>query len=265
MSSLSAPLLAQVLVATLTISLAANGAAPEKLVPPINPAFKGSSKACYVRLKPRWTEVEFGDHQACRAVLDNLNRFCGAPPQYEQRKLHRATKNLSAPVWVAMEPTEELVKQTWSVVASSKNREAYWASSRDKVMAKVQDGSLRLFKADIGPQIDADQVSDLRGALQTVYKLETLRRFQIPGFNQPLLMFAEHGKETPYKVFDQMSTAANADLWEFRQQWLTIHFDPYHKWFEIGQLSLALPDTEGLVVSPVQCTIQHINDRRGVK
>jgi hypothetical protein len=257
MSRLNASLLAHVLVTTLTISLTVSSATPDKLVPPINPAHKSSSKACYVRLKPRWTEVEFGDHQACRAVLDNLNRFCGAPPQYEQRKLHGATKNLSAPAWVAVEPTEELVKQTWSVVISSKNREAYWASYRDKVMAKVQDGSLRLLKAD--------QVSDLRGALQTVYKLETLRPYQILGFNQPLLMFAEHGKETPYNVFDLMSTAANADLWKFRQQWLTIHFDPYNKWFEIGQLSLALPDTEGLVVSPVQCTIQHINDRRGVK
>ncbi len=261
--NISLPILVMTGVASIC---SANDGPPSSVsLPAAHPAPKPSTAACYVQLKPKWTEVQFGDNQACQAVLDNLNRFCGAPPLYEQRKLHRVTKNLSAPTWVAVEPTEELVKQTWSVVISSKNREAYWARYRDKVMAKVQDGSLRLLKADIDPQINADHASDLRGALQTVYRLETLRPYQDLGFNQPLMMFAEHGKATPYNVFDQMGNAANADLWKFRQRWLTIHFDPYQRWFEVGQLSRSLPDPEDPVVSPIQCTIQHISDRGGVK
>ncbi|MGH9931128.1 MAG: hypothetical protein ACREA9_18115 [Pyrinomonadaceae bacterium] len=226
--------------------------------PRVYPAYELKPGACYVLLKPRWSRgVSSGDYPGCRAVLDNLNKFCDEPPHYDRRKVHPTTRNLREPKWerIDAESHSELLKQTFLAGVLPEYREGRWQHAEKRILSLAASGALHLSKAELG--------GDLRGALETVYMLENTAPSELPEYNQPRLMFSEQDQVTGSPLIRPSSYWGAEDLLRFGAHWYLTGFEPTERQFVVKELTRpqAGPDAP-VSISPV-CTIQHINDRQG--
>ena len=221
-------------------------------------AYPSKPGACYVLLKSNekgLPPVESSENPMCHAVLDNFNMFCNEPPQYERRKLHSTTKDLSGPKWheIEVKSNPELLKQTYGAVSLPQYREERWQFEGEKVRSLGASGVLRLSRAEVS--------ADMRGGRQTVYMLENSQLGDPVGYNQPRLMFSDYERETPSEIFKLITYQAVADLWSFQNTWFLLRYDVDRKWFTVGELYSSRAGSEAPVVVSTICSIQHINDR----
>lgn len=215
---------------------------------------------CYVLLKNQPQEVQSGDYPICLAVLRNLNHFCAGPPQYDRRKTHPSNSELREPAWVPMDPAQnlELVQNTYLAHVLPQYRAALWADEKTRIEALAKSGHLHLKRAHLSN-------GDLRGGAMSVFMLEREPIHEQLGTNQPYLMFARPEETTAATIFPPLALPAAADLWEFRGGYFLVRFDSVQRRFQVRELIRPRPGIDAPVAAPVRCTLQHNNDRQGVK
>ena len=113
-------------------------------------AYESTPEQCYVLLRPLGNSVFSTKASVCMAVLENLNRFCGEPPQFERRRIH-ASSRISGPAWIQIDPLQnfEIVKQTISGEFPPQYREERWRLQEARLRTLAQEGVLQLAKADL--------------------------------------------------------------------------------------------------------------------
>lgn len=126
----------------MTVARVAAAGGEAAFTPPVYTAYELKPGACYVLLKPKWPEVMGGDYPVCRAVLDNLNKFCDEPPQYDRRKVHPTTRNLREPNWerVDAKANLDLVKQTYLATELPEYRDGRWEHAEKRLLYSCGSG-----------------------------------------------------------------------------------------------------------------------------
>lgn len=217
--------------------------------------------ACYVQLRPvgsgRAQYVQGENYPVCRAVLANLNKFCGEAPPYNRHKLHPSIRNLEEPAWRPLDPAQNLdvVKETFTSVGEPGNRVLVWRNEKGRVTSLAESGVLKLWTADI--DIDSN------GTLETVYMLENQYPNDPPQVNYPTFMVAQQGQRMRAEFASRMGSEVYGDLWksadEFGElRWHSINFDPSTRMRFLVQEIVNYGDMGAVT----RCTIQHINDYR---
>lgn len=224
------------------------------------PAYPAGPKACYVLLIPNSVEVLGENQPVCNAMLESLNRFCDEAPLYDRRKVDRSNPELYEPDWqpIDVKTNLELVKNVCLASVIPENRDAIWARNEGLVLARAGAGTLKLSRADLG--------NDLRGGLQWVFMLENVSPDGRPKVtNQPLLMFAERGRQTTSPLISPLSMATwgFGDLWRFRDKWYLVQTHSTYGWFEVRELMRPTPGARAEIAAPIMCRIQHVKDRQG--
>lgn len=226
------------------------------------PTYPAKRTDCYLLLKDQSPYITSSAAPVCVAVLANFNKFCDEPPQYNRRKIHFSSKDLTEPKWEEMDASKnlELVKQTYMASHLPQYRETHWGGERERLLGLASSGKLRLSRAEIS--------ADPRGGMQTVYRLENVYPPEPPGFDQPFLMFSDLGAESPAPLF-RLNIYSVADLWAFRGRWHLIRYwpaedDPQERRFIVYEILSSLASKDAPVVATERCTIQHKNDQKGV-
>jgi hypothetical protein len=264
MNQLRMVFLALVLAYIARASTAVAGGDPASNGPVIYPAFESQPGACYVLLRPNDVQV-LGeeDHPFCPAVLDNFNKFCDLPPLYDRRKVHPSVTALSEPEWrsIDVKSNLDLVKATYLADVLPEYRDIIWGHDKQLILSRADSGSLRLWRGDLR--------DDLRSGLQTVFMLENSSPDGQPNVtNEPRLMFAERGRETPSPLLNPLGNWGTGDVWCYRDYWGVCHwflikFESNYGWFLVMELMRPTPGPS--VSAPTVCNIQHVKDRRGSK
>lgn len=151
------------------------------------PAYPAKRTDCYVLLKNQWPYVQGGDYPVCRAVVENLNKLCDQPRQYESRKIHPSTQALARADWepISAKDNPDLVKQTVLVNVLPTCRESRWQNYAARVEQGIAPGDLKLFRAEINAGLGDGQ--------QIAYRVENAWEPGQRGYNQASLMIAEAG------------------------------------------------------------------------
>jgi hypothetical protein len=224
------------------------------------PAYESTPKQCYVLLQPLGNSVFSSKAPVCMAVLENLNRFCGEPPQFERRKIH-ASSHISEPAWIPIDPLEnfEIVKQTISGTFPPQYREEKWRLQEARLRTLAQEGVLQLAKADL-----RGVAADLREGVQTVYRLENAGDSGLVGHNQPRVMFVP-GDRTPPEVLSSFHDHAVGDVWIFNDHLLLVRYlqwpQPVHRVFVVSELTRPRLGPSAPIGATERCTLQFKNDR----
>lgn len=243
------------LLALVLVSVTARSVDAEQAQRPPPPIYKPKPGDCYVLLRPRWTDYEHiasSNEPVCRTVLENLNKYCDEPPQYDKRKLHPTSLTLSEPKWVSMDTTSNHVLIKWILApnATKQYREDSWLYAEPQVRA----GQAKLKRADV---LGADQ----QHGVHTVYIAEDLGAERGTGYNQPRIMFSEKGESTPSPLFARILPFQSiGDLWRFEDGWYVVGFDTLSNYFEVREITAIGPSPSWLVAL-TRCSIEHTNDR----
>lgn len=217
------------------------------------PIYEPKPGACYVQLKHskgKSPYAEGGDYPVCAAVLANLNKFCGEPPQYNRRKLHPTTLNLQEPEWrpLAAKENIDIVREILtSTLHSPENRALLWREEAPRLERLAQDGRMRLWTADIDVNSD--------GKVETIYMLENRYPDAPPVNNHPQFILAHRGERIAMPAV--LGPRDHGDVWRYKDRWFVIspggaeNFD-----LRVGELVGSTFD----IGAVTRCTIQHIDD-----
>lgn len=220
------------------------------------PIYKPKPGACYVLLRPRWTDYEHiasSNEPVCRTVLDNFNQYCEEQPQYDKRKLHPTSTALSEPEWVSMDLASNLELVKW-VLAPNETKE-YRENSWLYAVPQLSTGQAKLKRADV---VNADR----QHGVNTVYMAEDLSADRGAGYNQARIMFSEKDQSTPSPRFKRVwASESSGDLWKFEDRWYVVGYNTRTAYFEVRELTALGPDPPW-IAALTTCSIEHINDRQ---
>jgi hypothetical protein len=224
--------------------------------------------ACYVQKKTAEPIVSDG-LPICKAVLDNFNHYCSEPPQLDHRKIHDSSIELSQPMWKHVNGPELLIKEIWTLGVGDLGRDTEWRMMKDRVLENIRRGTWQLYRADIGTGSVDERQTPLRGALQTVYKLELSGQINPPGGNQPKLLYVDTAAGPPDEagiaspLFESARYRNYGDLWKFRNQWILVSYDPIDKEFNVKRLVRPFPEAGSTVAFAQECAIESLTNRKG--
>jgi hypothetical protein len=133
-----------------------------------------------------------------------------------------------------------------------------WADEKPRIEALLKSGHMQLKRAQLAN-------GDLRGRPMWVYMLEQAPTADPPGTSQPYLMFSHPEEITAAEMVSPLTLPSVADVWEFEGKPFLIHFDPVQRQFMVKEFIRPRPSHDSPMGAPVRCTLQHKNDRQGVK
>jgi hypothetical protein len=221
------------------------------------PAYAGQPKDCYQLLKNKLPRVQSGDYPVCRSVLQNFNRFCDQPAQYDQRPLHADSSDLQEPAWSYMPVTEnlDLVKETYVAAHHPKYRESFWLNEQERVIRLAHAAKLKLFSASVDLNVGLGR--------QDVYRLTGYYDTQVPaGYQQPRLMITTDAAPRSSSALIPASFDLAADLWQFQQAWYLVHFDLIERRFVVKELLRSGRGEAAPIDTQTRCTIMHVADNQ---
>jgi hypothetical protein len=199
-----------------------------------------------------------GDNPVCPVATENLNRYCAEPPQYNKRKVHPDSVQLSEPSWTAMSAADNipLIRTMLAPYRDEDTRARVWEANKTQIESLARSGVIKLSSAVI-------QNADLQGGIHTIYRLENIRPTEPEeGFNQAHIMFSAVGAREPSPLFSSIYLGGG-DAWMYQGRWYLAGYSSLDQRFLIRALSR--PRREGPVAGVNVCTIKYVDNRQGVR